>query len=122
MSRSDKLNTALQELQGSSSDIEASSIVSEDGLTIASVLPQDIEEDRIAAMSAIMISMGNRISNEMKRDGLEQLMVKGKKGYVILSYAGPHAVLVVLARKDAKLGLIFLDMSRASKGIEKALS
>jgi predicted regulator of Ras-like GTPase activity (Roadblock/LC7/MglB family) len=122
MSRSDKLNAALKELQASSSDIEACSIVSEDGLTIASALPRDMEEDRIAAMSAIMLSMGNRIANEMRRDGLEQLMVKGKKGYVILSYAGPHAVLIVLARQDAKLGLIFLDMGRAAKDVESALS
>jgi predicted regulator of Ras-like GTPase activity (Roadblock/LC7/MglB family) len=122
MSRIEELNQTLSNLQASSSDIEACAIVSEDGLIIASLLPQGVEEERIAAMSAVMLSMGERISLELKRGEMEQLYVKGKNGYFLGMHAGPHAVLIALARKDAKLGLIFFDLNKASEATLKILS
>lgn len=122
MSRIDELNKALGNLQSSSSDVEACAIVSEDGLIIASYLPQGIEEERIAAMSAAMLSMGERISLELKRGSLEQLFVKGQEGYFLSMHAGAHAVLIALVRKDAKLGLIFFDLNKAAEAIKAVLS
>lgn len=122
MSRIDELNKALGNLQSSSSDVEACAIVSEDGLIIASYLPQGIEEERIAAMSAAMLSMGERISLELKRGALEQLFVKGQEGYFLSMHAGAHAVLIALVRKDAKLGLIFFDLNKAAEAIKSVLS
>jgi len=109
----------LRDLQISSPDVEAAAIVSVDGLSIASSLPSNVEEDRVSAMSAAMLSLGERIANELGRGGLEQVYVKGEHGYVILSAIGDEAVLTVLAREQAKLGLIFLDMSRAVKELDK---
>jgi predicted regulator of Ras-like GTPase activity (Roadblock/LC7/MglB family) len=122
MNRTEKLNHILENLRASSSDIEACAIVSEDGLMIASLLLQGLEEGQIAAMSAVMMSMGTRTAQELKRGTLQQLFVKGENGYVIGMYAGPHAVLLALARKEAKLGLIFLDLSRAAKETQETLS
>ena len=122
MSRPEKLNQELSNLQASSADVEACAVVSEDGLTIASSLPQDFEETRIAAMSAAMLSMGTRTVAELQRGNLEQLFVKGDNGYVIIMQAGPHAVLLAMTRKEAKLGLIFLDMSRAAEAVKDILS
>lgn len=121
MSRIEELNGSLSELQSSSGDIEACAIVSEDGLIIASLLPQGIEESRVAAMCAAMISMGERTSAELKRGNLEQLFIKGDEGYVITMHAGAHAVLVAMARKETKLGLIFLDLSRTAEKIKGIL-
>ena len=104
----------LRELQASSPDVEASAVVSVDGLSIASALPQGVEEDRVSAMSAAMLSLGERIATELGRGTLEQVYVKGEKGYVFLMSIGENAVLTVLAREQAKLGLILLDMRRAA--------
>ncbi len=111
----------LRELQASSMDIEASAIVSVDGLTIASALPQGVEEDRVSAMSAAMLSLGERIASELGRGGLEQVYIKGEKGYVVLMSVGEEAVLTTLAREQAKLGLILLDMRRATEDLEKLI-
>jgi uncharacterized protein len=111
-SRTDQLVERLRDLQASSGDVEAAAVVSVDGLSMASSLPSNIEEDRVSAMSAAMLSLGERISTELGRGELDQVMVKGENGYVILTAVGEEAVLTVLARKDAKLGLIFLDVSR----------
>ena len=120
-SRTDQLHERLRDLQVSSPDVEAAAIVSVDGLNMASSLPGNIEEDRVSAMSAAMLSLGERIASELGRGGLEQVYVKGEHGFVILSAIGEEAVLTVLAREQAKLGLIFLDMSRAVKELEELL-
>jgi len=120
-SRTQQLVERLRELQASSPDIEASAIVSVDGLTIASALPQGIEEDRVSAMSAAMLSLGERIASELGRGALKQVYIKGDNGYVVLMAIGEEAVLTALARQQAKLGLIFLDMRRAAEAIARLL-
>ncbi|MBN1486689.1 MAG: roadblock/LC7 domain-containing protein [Anaerolineae bacterium] len=113
VSRVDRLTDALRNLQAGASDIEASAIVSVDGLIIASALPAGSEEDRVSAMSAAMLSLGERIAIELGRGILDQVYVKGDRGYVILMSVGEEAVLTALARANAKLGLVFLEMRRA---------
>jgi hypothetical protein len=109
----------LKDLQISSPDIEASAIVSVDGLTMASSLPADVEEDRVSAMSAAMLSLGERIASELGRGSLDQVYIRGVGGFVILMSVGEEAVLTVLARSQAKLGLLFLDMKRAAGELAK---
>ena len=111
-----ELTDLLKGLEGTTPDIEASAVVSVDGLMIASALPQDVEEDRVAAMSAAMLSLGERTAAELARGDLSEVYVKGENGYVVLMAAG-DAVLTSMARKDAKLGLVFLDMKRTAEEV-----
>ncbi|MGC9521454.1 MAG: roadblock/LC7 domain-containing protein [Anaerolineae bacterium] len=113
-SRNERMIERLRELQVSSPDVEAAAIISVDGLPIATSLPQGVEEDRVSAMSAAMLSLGERIASELGRGLLDEVYVRGEKGYVILRAVGEEAVLTVLARHQAKLGLLFLDMRRAA--------
>lgn len=118
-SKVQELTDLLKDLEATTPDIEASAVVSVDGLMIASALPQDVEEDRVAAMSAAMLSLGERTAKELARGDLSEVYVKGESGYVVLMASGENAVLTALARKDAKLGLVFLDMKRAAEDVAK---
>ena len=120
-SRSQLIVEHLRDMQASSPDIEASAVVSVDGLTIASALPQGVEEDRVAAMSAAMLSLGDRIASELGRGSLEQVYIKGSNGYVLLMSVADDAVLTALARENAKLGLLLLDMCRAADALSKLI-
>ena len=119
--KTEELSALLKDLEATTPDIEASAVVSVDGLMIASALPRDVEEDRVAAMSAAMLSLGERTANELARGDLSEVYVKGENGYVVLMASGENAVLTALARKDAKLGLVFLDMKRAAEDVAKLL-
>jgi predicted regulator of Ras-like GTPase activity (Roadblock/LC7/MglB family) len=119
ISRTDKMSERLRNLQASSPDVEASAVISVDGLTIASALPESIEGDRVAAMSAAMLSLGERISGELGRGVLDQVYIRGENGFMILMAVGDEAVLTVLARKQAKLGLLFLDMRRVTQDLSE---
>lgn len=120
-SRTEQLIARLRDLRAITQDIEASAVVSVDGLTIASDLPADVEEDRVSAMSAAMLSLGERIASELGRGTLDQVYIRGGDGYVILMSIGEDAVLTSLARKQAKLGLVFLDMRRAAADLRSLL-
>jgi predicted regulator of Ras-like GTPase activity (Roadblock/LC7/MglB family) len=116
-SRSERIVQRLRDFRSSIPDVEASAVVSADGLIVASDLPQGVEEDRVSAMSAAMLSLGDRIASELRRGELDQVYIHGVNGYVVLMSAGDEAVLTVLARKEAKLGLILYDMRKAATDI-----
>lgn len=118
-SRTELMVDRLRDMQVSSPDIEASAIVSVDGLPIATALPREVEEDRVSAMSAAMLSLGERIASELGRGVLSEVQIKGEKGFVILQSLGSEAVLTVLAREGAKMGLVLLDMRRAVDDLSK---
>jgi len=120
-SRTQLMVDRLNQMQQNSPDIEASAVVSVDGLTIASALPHGVEEDRVSAMSAAMLSLGERIAGELGRGDLEQIYIKGSQGSVMLMAVGSDAVLTVLAREQAKLGLILLDIRRAAQDLTKLI-
>lgn len=119
--RADMMNSILSDLNGASADIDASAVISTDGLIMASQLSSGMDEDRVGAMSAAMLSLGERTSAELARGELEQVLVKGSNGYVVMTHAGQDAVVTVVTKKNAKLGLIFLDVNRAAENIAKLL-
>ena len=121
MSRVDDLNRVLRALLSGTPEIEAAAVISEDGLVIASALPQHIEELRIAGMSATLLSLGTRAATELGRGGLEQVLIRGAKGYVVMVNAAAGTLLLVLTTAEAKLGLIFLDMRRAAAEVTRIL-
>lgn len=117
--RTESMITRLRDLQANTPDVEASAVVSVDGLIIASALPPNVEEDRVSAMSAAMLSLGERIATELGRGTLDQVYIHGDTGFVILTSIGTDAVLTVLAREHAKLGLVFLEMRRAAEDLTR---
>ena len=112
--RADMLTPILSDLNGSSADIEGTAIVSADGLMMAALLPSSVDEGRVGAMSAALLSLGDRAAKELARSSLEQVLIKGDKGSILMTYAGKDALLVVLVKPQAKLGLILLDVKRAA--------
>ncbi len=116
------MTNRLRDLQAVAPDIIASAVVTADGLTLASALPSDVEEERIAAMSAAMLSLGERIAAELQRGALEEVYIRGNEGMVLLTSVGRDAVLTALSRNEAKLGIIFLEMRRAAADLEKYVS
>lgn len=121
VSKTEALNSVLGSLSATSGDIEACAVVSTDGLVMASNFPAGMDEDRMAAMAAALLAMGERTSRELNRGGLQQVFVRGDKGMVVMMAAGVDGVLTALCSQNAKLGLIFLDMQRAAAELAKII-
>ncbi len=117
-----KLTELLRAFQASTPGVVGAGIISMDGFAIASELPQSVEERRVAGMAAAMLALGEQTTSEFEHGLLERVFVEGEEGYTIIMSAGPDAVLSVVARKDAKLGLVFLQMERAAERVRQAMA
>jgi predicted regulator of Ras-like GTPase activity (Roadblock/LC7/MglB family) len=121
MSKVEALTTLLKNLEAGLPDIEASAVITVDGFMIASALPAGLEKDRVAALSAAMLLLGKKTARELEKGELSEVFVGGENGSVVLIASGENAVLIALVRKDAKLGLVFLDMKRTAEEVSRSL-
>jgi predicted regulator of Ras-like GTPase activity (Roadblock/LC7/MglB family) len=121
-SREERLVGALDALMEHSQDIQAAALVSLDGFTMASALPDGMQEDRVGAMSAAILGLGERAAAELGRGHLSQVFIEGADGYVLLMASGDRAVLTVLADPTSKLGLVLYDMRQAAEEIGQILT
>ncbi|MHA1479330.1 MAG: roadblock/LC7 domain-containing protein [Promethearchaeota archaeon] len=116
-----KNDYGLNKLLGAIPEVTSAAIVSAEGLPIASALPQGVDETKIAAMSAALLSLSKKAIVEMSKGDFDQLYIKGSEGYLLVMQAGPNAVLTVSTSKDVGLGLILLDCRRICEKIAKLI-
>ncbi|MFX1512120.1 MAG: roadblock/LC7 domain-containing protein [Promethearchaeota archaeon] len=119
--RNKDLEKALNDLRSLIPGIEAAAVVSIEGLPICSLLPQNIDETRVAAMTAAMLSLGERATLELGKGTLVRIMVEGSDGYMLSVAAGDKAVLTISASKTTRIGLIFHDVGKAATTIGELL-
>lgn len=121
MDRTTNLAKILKNLQSGSPDVEASALITEDGLIIASSLPQDLDEVTVGGMSATLLNLGTRAATALHRGEVKEVIVRGEQGYGVMVSAGRGVLLLVVANENAKLGLIFFDMRAAINAIKQIL-
>ncbi len=121
-SRTEKMQDILRGLRTASPDIIGAAVVSIDGFIVASVLPSEVDEELVSGMAAAMLGVGERISSELMSSVMEQVYVRSEKGYVVLNAVGADSVLVVLTTKDAKLGLVFIEVKRRCAELAKSIA
>jgi len=112
----------INELRFRSAGIVDVAIVSLEGLPIVSLVLENVEETRFSAMTAAMLSLGERVAAELNKGLLKKIFIEGDYGVIVTMQAGDDAVLTVSATTDTKLGLLFLDMKRATEKIARILS
>lgn len=111
----------LKNLFGTNPEVKAAAIISAEGLPIASVLPNSVDETKISAMTATLLSLSERAIIDMRKGNFHQLHIKGSEGNLIVMQAGLSAVLTVSTTNDIRLGLILLDCKRTCENIAKLL-
>jgi len=119
--KSEKINDILRGIRTSSPEVIGAAVVSSDGFIVASVVPSEVDEDLIGGMAAALLGVGERISADLMRSQMEQTYVRSPKGYIIVNAASADASLVLLVTREAKLGLIFLELKRTVAELAKYL-
>jgi hypothetical protein len=118
---SDQLDAVLYEFERNVPHVEATAVVSTDGLVIASRLPKDVEEDRVGAMGAAILSISTRSGRELDRGGMLRVLIEGTNGYILIRSIGDVAILVALVDKEVRLGLLFYECKLCIEKINKIL-
>ena len=122
LTSTEKLDNLILNFIKSTSGVEGAALISPDGLPLATNLPESMDEERVAAISAAMLSLAERISNELERGDVERVFVEGDLGYGILTNCGEDAVLLVLASKAAKQGMLLLAIKKTIAGLKQVLN
>ncbi len=111
-------DTVLNALRSKIPELEAAALVSPEGIIISSLIPTNLNEEMMGTLSAAVLRLGSRIAQETEKShSIEQLYVKGSKGYILISGVGNKAILVIMASHSAKLGIVFLEMKRAAEAL-----
>ena len=116
-----KIESILQNFVSGTADIQGATLVSPDGLSLATVLPSTMDDEKVSAMSAAMLSLGERIGSELSRGSIDRIYVEGDQGYGVLTNCGEDAVLLVLAHQSAKQGLLMLEIKRLTEELKLVL-
>jgi predicted regulator of Ras-like GTPase activity (Roadblock/LC7/MglB family) len=116
-----RLDGVLTELITASSGVDAAAVVSFDGLMMAAALPDSLDEDRVAAMTAALLSLGEQAIDGFGCGQLDQLFAEGDEGFVVMLAARDEAVLTAVADRNAKVGFILYEMRRAAEKIADIL-
>lgn len=114
MLRSEKLGEILRELK-KVSGIEASAVVSRDGILMASDIPDDVHGETFAIMSATMLGAAITANSELRKKLPERIIVESGDGRTVVAGAGEKSLLVVSTRGN-------VDMAAVLKGIAGACS
>lgn len=109
---SQKIGYVLQSFVTTTADVQGAALVTPDGLPLASSLPGGMDDERVSAMSAAMLSLGERIGKELARGNIDRIYVEGNEGFSILTKCDEEAVFIVLASKAAKQGVLMLEIKR----------
>lgn len=108
-SRVERIQSILSELSNTP-DITGAALVNSDGFVIASLLHKEVDEDLVAGMATTIFSVGERISQKLMSSELEQTYVRTPNGYILIQAITKDMMLVCLTAKNAKLGLLFLEI------------
>jgi len=100
--------------------IKGSMVVGKDGLVIATQMPGGIDTELIGAMASAAYGSAERTASEINQGTLEQMMIEGEHGKTLMTDAG-EGILVVLSDSKVNLGLIRINIKRATEKVKSAL-
>jgi uncharacterized protein len=121
MSRAARLDRILRELLHQTPGVEAAAVVSFDGLPMASALPVGMDEDRVAAMSAALLSLAERAAQDLGRGDLSQVYIEGENGAVFLISAQDEGVLIAVTSAGTKVGMMLYEVKLAANRVGEVL-
>ena len=115
------VNQHLRTLRTSTPEIIGAVVVNMDGFVVSSVIPSEIDDELIGGMAAAVIGVGERIAADLMRAQMEQVYIRSPKGYVIINAINEQSALILLVTRDAKLGLIFLELRRVVEELGRVI-
>ena len=101
--------------------VEASAIASRDGLLICSTISKKQHAETFVAMSATMMGAAETATTELGKGIPDRIIVESKNGRIIGTGAGQKALLLVMTEPDTGLGLVLIEMTKASEKVKQVL-
>ena len=116
------LEQALSEIARRMPDLHWAAVVSVDGLVRKMYDPfGKAEPDRTSAMAAAALSLGERISHELRHGGLTYAVIAGDQSLFITYPIGDAFVLALSLPAEAEVGTVIDRLTQTRAGFASAL-
>lgn len=122
------LEEILKNLHQSVGGLQGTVVVSNEGFVVAAYAGEGrarssnaVDSPQIAAMSAAIIALGERVLGRLAQGEIERILLDGTDGGIVVVPAGPEAAIAAMVQKDAKLGLVMQAVRRAATDVCKVL-
>ena len=110
------LREVLDELILRNPTIIGALVVSDDGLNVASGIPQP-DDDDVALTASDLMDTARNFARRLEQGRLLRVLLDGEQRITVVQSAGKRTVLVVSVPADEKLGIVTLAIRRAAHQI-----
>jgi predicted regulator of Ras-like GTPase activity (Roadblock/LC7/MglB family) len=117
----EKIKDVLKGVISQTGEIEGAALVSYDGIMIANALQRDSPAEIVAAITATLLNLGKMSVDVLQLGGLEQVFIRCQDGYIVIGKAGDTNVVTLMAKREAKMGILINEMNNASEAVLKVL-
>jgi predicted regulator of Ras-like GTPase activity (Roadblock/LC7/MglB family) len=112
------LQKILTKWQENSEEIQGAAVVTLEGLTLASHVAQGgVTGEQLAALTASIYRVGIKGVKALRRGSLRELYLKGDQGTMHLYCIDSIAILSVMARPDANMGMVHIESREQCKRV-----
>lgn len=112
----------LVEWQRESEEIQAAAVVAPEGLVLGAHVSQGrIKGEQLGALAASVLKVGVKAARAMWRGELEEMYLRGNQGTMHLYMIDSKAVLCVLARPDANIGVVHIESRERCRKVAQIL-
>ena len=112
----EQIEQQLNELSNELPEIEGIAVLTKEGLPIASIF-SSIDPAMLSAITATLNNVSEKAMEELQKGVLETVIVQGELGHLVVQGVGESAIIVVLANKSVKPGLLYIMVNRVSDKI-----
>lgn len=111
----------LESLRTAIDGFRSGAIVSAEGLIVQSILEQGISDIKLAAMTATILSVAERVLIELKSGILDVCILQGDEGHFVVMSCGKELIVAVCLEADARMDTCFIEMRKVSEQIQNIM-
>lgn len=101
-------------------ELEALAVINSEGLKVAFFAEKGTDPDLLAAVSSAITSTGRMVTSQLEHGKLEQMLVRGKEGFTILSDVGDY-ILIGASHDLHNVGLAIQVIKRYTADVREIL-
>ncbi len=117
----EQLSFLLQSLKENIEGFRSGAIVSAEGLIVISILEEGISDIKLAAMTATILSVAERVLIELKSGVLDLCILQGDEGNFCVMACNEELIIAVCLSIDARMDTCFIEMRKVSEQIRSIM-
>lgn len=123
MNKVAEVERVLMQLNMNNPNVIGSVVVTNEGTSICSTLPEEIDHQLIGTIGSYSVSFAQRLCREARHNSLYYMLMGGTEGKSVFIGVGDHSVLAVLSKdSDEDVPSLIKLASKVASNLSEILS